>query len=80
MVRTAVRMDYAAVAFSSAERQSRCWDAQALDRSLDIPAVRHLSLLLRHLRSFRTFKISGNHNAKPSHIGSSRVCSRLVSL
>ncbi len=39
VVRTAVRMDYAAVAFSSADKQSRCWDAQALDRSVDIPAV-----------------------------------------
>ena len=38
-MRTAVRMDYAAVAFSSIDKQSRCWDAQELDRSLDIPAV-----------------------------------------
>ena len=39
MVRTAVRMDYAAVAFSSMDRQSRCWDAEGLHRSMDIPAV-----------------------------------------
>ena len=47
MVRTAVRMDYAAVAFSSADRQSRCWDAQALDRSVDIPAVGTCSFSLQ---------------------------------
>ena len=38
-MRTAVRMDYAAVAFSSMDRQSRCWDAEGLHRSMDIPAV-----------------------------------------
>lgn len=42
MVRAVVKRDYAAVAFSSADRQSRCWDAQGPDHSVDIPAVSHL--------------------------------------
>lgn len=39
VVRTVTKADYVAVAFTSADRQSRCWDAQWLDKSMDIPAV-----------------------------------------
>ena len=45
-MRTVVRMDYAAVAFSSANKQSRCWDAEELDRSMDISAVSHQQALM----------------------------------
>lgn len=40
IVKTARAFSYVPVAFSSADRDSRCWDAQWLDKSRDIPAVR----------------------------------------
>ena len=44
IVKMVTKAEYAAVAFSSADKQSRCWDAQWLERSVDLPAVGlHLS-------------------------------------
>ena len=40
IVRIVTKADYAAVAFSSIDTQSHCWDAQWLDKSVDMPAVR----------------------------------------
>lgn len=40
IVRIVTKADYAAVAFSSIDKQSHCWDAQWLDKSVDMPAVR----------------------------------------
>ena len=40
LVRTARKFSYVPVAFSSADKESRCWDAQWLDKSRDIAAVR----------------------------------------
>ena len=33
------KAEYIAVAFSSTDKQNRCWDAQWLERSMDLPAV-----------------------------------------
>jgi hypothetical protein len=51
IVRSVTRADHAAVAFSSVDRQSRCWDAQWLDKSVDIPAV---SACMLKLTSYST--------------------------
>ena len=39
VVKAVLKADYAAVAFSSADKQSRCYDAQWLDKSEDVAAV-----------------------------------------
>ena len=38
-MRMVTRAEYAAVAFSSTDKQNRCWDAQWLEQSVDLPAV-----------------------------------------
>lgn len=40
IVKTAVARSYVPIAFSSSDETNRCWDAQWLDKSLDIPNVR----------------------------------------
>jgi len=40
VVKAVLKADYAALAFSSKDKQSRCYDGQWLDKSEDIPAVR----------------------------------------
>ena len=40
IVRTALARSYVPIAFSSSDKDNRCWDAQWLDKSLDIPNVR----------------------------------------
>ena len=44
VVRTALGMSYVPIAFSSVDRESGCWDAQWLDKSKDILAVRPCTL------------------------------------
>ena len=44
IVKMVTKAEYAAVAFSSTDKQNRCWDAQWLEQSVDLPAVGlHLS-------------------------------------
>ena len=38
-MRMVLKAEYAAVAFSSTDKQNRCWDAQWLEQSVDLPAV-----------------------------------------
>ncbi|CAK0738447.1 hypothetical protein CVIRNUC_001044 [Coccomyxa viridis] len=40
IVRMVTKAEYAAVAFSSTDKQNRCWDAQWLEQSVDLSAVR----------------------------------------
>ena len=46
IVKIVTKADYAAVAFSSIDKQSRCWDAQWLDKSVDISAVSACKLII----------------------------------
>ena len=38
-MRMVTKAEYAAVAFSSTDKQNRCWDAQWLEQSVDLSAV-----------------------------------------
>ena len=39
IVKMVTKAEYAAVAFSSTDKQNRCWDAQWLEQSVDLAAV-----------------------------------------
>lgn len=43
IVKVALGKSYVPVAFSSSDKENRCWDAQWLDKSTDIAKVMHWS-------------------------------------
>ena len=66
VVKAVLKADYAALAFSSADMQSRCYDAQWLDKSEDIPAVRKHYQLFAVLCPSQHFHCLNRPDNKPT--------------